>query len=78
MDEQERAASNRRMLIILGGGAALAVLALALVFAVGKSVGAPLRDFDADGIARAAGEGMKQVGKRGEKEAAKVSVGDEG
>lgn len=78
MDERELAASNRRMMIILGGGLALGVLGLILAFVIGKGVGAPVRDFDAEGIARAAGEGMKQVGKTGEKAAAKVSMsGDE-
>lgn len=74
MDERERAASDRRMWIILGVGAALIVAALALLFTVGKGIGAPSADFDSEGVGRALGEGMKQVGQRGEKEAAKVSA----
>ncbi len=41
---------------------------------VGKSVGAPT---DSDSVARMAAEGMKQVGKTGEKTAAKLSASGE-
>lgn len=71
MNEQERTASERRMLIILGGGAALVILLVGLIFFIGRSVAAPT---DPDSVARLAAEGMKQVGKTGEKEAAKVSA----
>ncbi|MDP9374853.1 MAG: hypothetical protein M3Q65_20870 [Chloroflexota bacterium] len=74
MNERERAASNRRMVIVLGIGAALAALALGALFMVGKSVGAPT---DSDSVARMAAEGMKQVGKTGEKTAAKLSASGE-
>ncbi len=67
VNEQERAASDRRMMIVLGIGAALVALALGALFMIGKSVGALT---DADSVARIAGEGMKQVGKTGEKAAA--------
>lgn len=77
MDEQERAASNRRLWIVVGGGAGLVVLALGLLFLIGKGIGAPGEAFDREGVARFAGEGMKQVGRTGEKAAAKVSVQDE-
>ena len=71
VNEQERAASDRRMVIVLGIGAALLALALGALFMIGKSVSAPT---DADSVARIAAEGMKQVGKTGEKEAAKAAV----
>jgi hypothetical protein len=78
MDERERAASNRRLMIILGGGAALLLAILGALYVVGKGVGAPLESFDREGVGRFAGEGMKQIGRVGEKAAAKASTADEG
>ena len=74
MDEQERAASTRRMWIVVGAAAGLVVLALGLLFLIGKGIGAPGEAFDREGIARFAGEGMQQVGHAGELAAAKVSA----
>jgi flagellar basal body-associated protein FliL len=74
MDERELEASNRRIWIILGVGAALVALGLLLTFFIGKGVGAAIEDFDTEGVARAVGEGMKEVGQTAEAQAAKVAA----
>ena len=78
MDEHDLQASNRRMWIMLGVGAGVLALVVALFFFVGRQLGAPIEEFDREGVARAIGEGVKQVGQTAEKEAAKSGARGEG
>ena len=77
MDERELEASNRRMWVILGVGAGVLALAVALFIFLGKQLGAPIEAYDREGIARAVGEGVKQVSHTSQKEAARVTVANE-
>lgn len=74
MDERELEASDRRIWIALGVGCGLLALGLLLSFFLGKGIGAPLEAFDKEGVARAVGEGVKQVGATSQKEAANVAA----
>ncbi len=78
MDEHDLESSNRRMWIILGVGAGVLALVVALFFFIGKQLGAPVESFDREGVARAVGEGVKQVGQTAEKQAAKSGARGEG
>ena len=78
MDEHDLQASNRRMWIMVGVGAGVLALVVALFFFIGKQLGAPIENYDREGVARAMGEGMKQVSHTAEKEAAKSGARGEG
>ena len=78
MDEHDLQASNRRMWIMIGVGAGVLALVVALFFFIGKQLGAPIESYDRKVVARAIGEGVKQVGQTAEKEAAKSGARGEG
>ena len=63
MDEHDLQASNRRMWIMVGAGAGVLALVVALFFFIGKQLGAPIESYDREGVARAMGEGVRQVGQ---------------
>lgn len=77
MTDEERDASDGRlrlMLLVAGVTAALFVVGLIVM---GKALSAPSSAFDADGTARALGEGVSQVSASARAEAAKLSVSGE-
>ena len=78
MDEHDLQAGNRRMWIMVGVGAGVLALVVALVFFIGRQLGAPIESYDREEVARAIGEGVKQVGQTAEKEAAKTGARGEG
>ena len=78
MDEHDLQDGNRRMWLMVGVGAGVLALVVALFFFVGRQLGAPIESYDREGVARAIGEGVKQVGQTAEKEAAKTGARGEG